>query len=83
MYRSEMESLLSNSVWKEIADTLREVKTGIFEDLTNLDPYKEATEVARKQGRLYMIDFVLAQPEAIMKEIEETANKEERKEGSV
>jgi hypothetical protein len=83
MHRSEVEALENNAIWREIVDTLKEVKTGLFEDLANLDPMSEAVEIARKQGRLYMIGFVLAQPDAILQEIVETANNEERKEGAV
>lgn len=82
MHRSEVEALESNAIWREIVDTLKEVKLGLFEDLANLDPISEAVEMARKQGRLYMIGFVLAQPEAILQEID-TAQKEERKEGAL
>jgi hypothetical protein len=82
MHRSEVDSLERNGVWREIVDTLKEVKIGLFEDLANMDPNLEGTDIARKQGRLYMISFVLAQPDAILREIDEdNARNEERKEG--
>jgi hypothetical protein len=82
MYKSDYEQLINNDVWKEIVATLQEVMQGIkSDDLVNLDPQEEGTKLARQQGRYKMAEFVIAQPEAILLEIEEENNaKEERKE---
>jgi len=81
MYKSDFEALRDNAVWKEIVSTLEEVQAGLIMELKDIDPFTDPGILARKQGRLKMIEFVLKQPEAILMEIEETANKEERKEG--
>jgi hypothetical protein len=82
MYKSDYEALVSNPVWKEIVGTLEEIMKGLATyDLVNLDPQEEGTKLARQQGRYKMAEFVIAQPEAILLEIEEDNNaKEERKE---
>lgn len=72
MYRHDYESLIRNSVWKEIVSTLEEVKQGLQEDCAELLPHgEEAVKLARQQGRLKMVDFLLQMPVAILQEIEE------------
>jgi hypothetical protein len=75
MYFSDYESFVKSPVWKEIVETLTEVKEGIYEDFKKFDPNGEATNIARHQGRLLMIDFILALPYDIKREIEETNRK--------
>ena len=82
MYRSDYEALLKNSVWQEIVMTLEEVSLGLADDLKNIDPVKDPGLLARQQGRLLMAEYVLSMPVDMLREIEETANKEERKEGA-
>lgn len=77
MYKSDYESFVSNPIWKEIVATLVEVKSGILFDLADIDPFKDGTSIARQQGRIKMLEFVLALPADILREIEETKLKEE------
>jgi predicted glycoside hydrolase/deacetylase ChbG (UPF0249 family) len=67
-------------MWHEIKSTLKEVIVGLHEDIANLDPNTEATELARKQGRLAMAVWMLAQPEAILEEIEIENDKQVKQE---
>jgi hypothetical protein len=79
MYKSDYEQLVSNPIWREIEDTVKEVKAGLLEDLANMDPITEVIDMARKQGRLKMLDWLMAQPLAILEEIEATLEKEKGK----
>jgi hypothetical protein len=79
MYKSDYEQFISNPIWREIEDTAKEVKAGLLEDLANMDPIIEATDMARKQGRLKMLDWLMAQPLAILEEIKATLEKEKGK----
>jgi|GEM_PF-2178279 hypothetical protein len=71
MYKSDYESFINNPIWKEMKETLEEVKIGLFEDLKELDPHLEVSGLARQQGRLKMLEFVLLLPEDILREINE------------
>ena len=82
MYKSAVEDLQKNQAWQEIVNTLNEVKVGIIFDLQDIDPVDNACTIARQQGRLKMLEFVLSIPEDILREIE-AANNEERKEGAL
>ena len=76
MYKSEYDQFVSNPIWKEIVSTLEETKVGLYSDIAHLDPIAEATELARKQGRLYMLEFVQTELLAdILREIIEDSNK--------
>lgn len=81
MSKAAVENLEQNPIWREIVDTLKEVMEGLKIDAMHLDPISEV-EIARIQGRYIMAEFVLAQPLAILRELEETAKIEERKEGT-
>jgi len=88
MYKSAVEDLQKNPAWQEIVSTLKEVQAGLIFDLQDMDPFGDgATKIARQQGRLKMLEFVLSIPDDILREIEEDnkreADKEERKEGAV
>jgi hypothetical protein len=82
MYKSDYDSFVSNPIWREIEETSKEVKRGLVEDLINMDPIAEASEMSKKQGRLKMLDWLMAQPLAILEEVEANKLKEERKESS-
>jgi hypothetical protein len=69
MYKSEYDSFISSPIWHEIVETLKEVKAGLLEDLQSLDPFAQTTELARQQGRLKMLEFMLLMPEDILREI--------------
>ena len=71
MYLSEYQSFVTNPVWVEIRKTLEEVRFGLLDDLKELDPVCEASNIARQQGRLKMLEFVLVLPEDILREINE------------
>ena len=71
MYKSDYEAFVSNPIWHEILDTLKDTKEGLIEDMKELDPFAEATNLARQQGRLKMLEFVLLLPEDILREINE------------
>ena len=73
MYKSDYEAFISSPIWHEIVDTLKETKEGLIEDMKELDPFAEATNLARQQGRLKMLEFVLLLPEDILREINEKA----------
>ena len=81
MHKSDYEHFVESPMWKEIVDTCKEVKAGVLEDLMHMDPIVEATDMARKQGRLTMMDWFLAQPAAILEEIEIEQQKEKGEEG--
>lgn len=80
MHKSDYDHFVTSPMWHEIKDTLREVILGLHEDLANLDPATDATELARKQGRLAMAIWMLAQPEAILEEIKIEEDKLEKQE---
>lgn len=71
MYKSDYEAFISSPIWKEIVETLKETKLGLLEDLASLDPFSQTTDIARKQGRLKMLEFLLLMPEDILREINE------------
>jgi hypothetical protein len=75
MYKSEYEAFISSPIWKEILATLKETEAGLLEDLKELDPNVEATSIARQQGRIKMLNFVISMPEDILREIEENIKK--------
>jgi len=81
MHRSDYENLVSNPVWKEILSTCDDVVKGIYVDLGAMNPITEAMEMARKQGRLTMVAWFLAQPKEILREIEETQDKQTEERG--
>lgn len=78
MYKSDYDHFVTSPMWHEILDTAKDVRVGINADLANMDPLKEATDMARKQGRLAMLEWFLAQPAAILEEIEIEENKKEK-----
>ena len=71
MYKSEYDAFISSPIWKEMAITLKETITGLLSDLAELDPKEETTALARQQGRLKMLEFLLLMPEDILREINE------------
>ncbi len=74
MYKSDYEAFISNPIWKEIVTTLKETREGLIEDLKEMDPFADATNLARQQGRLKMLEFVLTEMvEDILREINERA----------
>lgn len=75
MYKSEYDSFISSPIWHEVVSTLKETKEGLLSDIAELDPFAEATNLARQQGRLKMLEFVLALPEDILREINENLEK--------
>ncbi len=75
MYKSEYDSFISSPIWAEIVVTLKETRDGLLSDIMELDPIAEATQLARQQGRLKMLDFVLELPEDILREINENLEK--------
>ena len=79
MYLSDVDALLSNPVWKEIIETIKETKQGLIDDLKDLDPVKEPTLLARQQGRMRAFDFIMRLPEDFRQEIE-SENKRKEKE---
>jgi hypothetical protein len=79
MYLSDVDALLSNPVWKEIIETIKETKQGLIDDLKDLDPVKEPTLLARQQGRMMAFDFIMSLPEDFRQEIE-SENKRKEKE---
>lgn len=78
MTLNDIETFEKSEVWEEVRETLNEVITGLISDLSTLDPVKEATELARKQGRKAGMEFVLALPSLIKADIKEDM---ERREG--
>lgn len=81
MYKSEYDSFITSPIWHEIVDTLKETRDGLLNDIIEIDPFADATRLARQQGRLKMLEFVLALPDDILREINENLEKttEERK----
>jgi hypothetical protein len=71
MYKSDYDQFVTSPIWHEVKATLDEVKVGLLADLSDLDPKEEMTSIARQQGRLKMVEFVLALPEDILREINE------------
>lgn len=80
MYRSEYDSFVTSPIWHEIVITLKETREGLLSDIAELDPFAEATQLARQQGRLKMLEFVLALPDDILREIEENLEKKTEEE---
>ena len=77
MYRSEYDSFVTSPIWHEIVNTLKETREGLISDIAELDPFAEATQLARQQGRLKMLEFVLALPDDILREINENLEKKD------
>lgn len=77
MYRSEYDSFVTSPIWHEIVITLKETREGLLSDIAELDPFAEATQLARQQGRLKMLEFVLALPDDILREINENLEKKD------
>lgn len=77
MYRSEYDSFVTSPIWHEIVITLKETREGLLSDIAELDPFAEATQLARQQGRLKMLEFVLAIPDDILREINENLEKKD------
>lgn len=77
MYRSEYDSFVTSPIWHEIVTTLKETREGLLSDIAELDPFAEATQLARQQGRLKMLEFVLALPDDILREINENLEKKD------
>lgn len=77
MYRSEYDSFVTSPIWHEIVSTLKETREGLLSDIAELDPFAEATQLARQQGRLKMLEFVLALPDDILREINENLEKKD------
>lgn len=79
MYKSDYEAFISNPIWKEMVETLNELKGGLISDLSELDPKEEMTSLARQQGRKAMVEYVLGLPSMILEEIEAEQRKLEEK----
>lgn len=77
MYRSEYDSFVTSPIWHEIVITLKDTREGLLSDIAELDPFAEATQLARQQGRLKMLEFVLALPDDILREINENLEKKD------
>ena len=77
MYRSEYDSFVTSPIWHEVVSTLKETREGLISDIAELDPFAEATQLARQQGRLKMLEFVLALPDDILREINENLEKKD------
>ena len=85
IYRHDVEELLKNPAWLEIKQTIEETMVGLRDDMLELDPHKQPTELARQQGRYKMAEFLLMLPQDILLEIEQGEEedknaKKERKE---
>jgi hypothetical protein len=81
-YEHDVNNLVENPAWKEVVDTLQETRRGLIDDLCELDPLTEGGKIARQQGRLKMLEFVLALPDSFIEELREEAakSKQESKE---
>ena len=72
MYRSDYDNFVKNPVWQEIVKVLEETKKGRRDDLRDIDPITDGGILARQQGRLKMLEFVLEELlEDILREINE------------
>lgn len=76
MYKSDYDAFVSSPIWHEIVATLKDTREGLIEDIKELDPFAEATNLARQQGRLKMLEFFLNELiEDILREINENSKK--------
>ena len=76
MYKSDYDAFVSSPIWHEIVSTLKDTREGLIEDIKELDPFAEATNLARQQGRLKMLEFFLNELiEDILREINENSKK--------
>jgi len=85
IYRHDVEELLKNPAWLEIKQTIEETMVGLRDDMLELDPHAQPTQLSRQQGRYKMAEFVLMLPQDILLEIEQGEKegknaKKERKE---
>lgn len=82
MHKHDVDNLLANPAWQEIADILTETRRGLVEDLCELDPVGEGGKIARQQGRLKMVDFMLSLPDSFIEEmkLEEMERMKDKKE---
>jgi len=55
-FRSDLENLTRNPVWKELKASAAELIAGLEQDLRTLDPFTQPSEMARKQGIIQGIE---------------------------
>lgn len=59
MHMHDLEALEKNPIWQEIKTSMEEVKKAIQVELQTLDPFQSPTDIARGQGKVWMIDTIL------------------------
>ena len=75
---SDLENFVSNRVWKVIVQTIISRTNEKMEENISIDPFKEPTQIARNQGFVDAMSFIVDLP-AVMKEQVEFDNREEKK----
>lgn len=70
MHFHDIDSLENNAAWKEIKQTLEETRIGLYDDLLNT-PADSVAYIGEIQGRIKILDFVLALPADMRMEIEQ------------
>lgn len=78
IYRSDIEKFKKNSVWRAMKEELEGSITNMKVMLMTLDPFAQATELSRTQGRMEAVSAFLEMPDDLYADaIEEKEKKEE------
>lgn len=76
--KSDIENFVQNRVWKRLVQALIDRTNDKMEDNNIVDPFKEPTRIARNQGVVDGLSFVLDFPAILLEQIE-YENREEKK----
>lgn len=79
-YRSEIEHFVNSSVWRYIAEEISTLMLNASLDNDELDPYKDAAQMARNQGLIKLGKMILDMPAQMAEEADGQANNEPQEE---
>lgn len=80
IYKSDISKFKESTVWKALRDELEGSIDNMRVMLMSLDPFAQATELARTQGRLEAVTAFLAMPDDLYADAVEERDKKEEEE---
>lgn len=76
---SELENFVGSRLWRVLVQAMLARTNEKYERLVTLDPSKEATELARAQGFIEGLSYIMDYPALLKEQIEYERTEEERK----
>lgn len=76
--KSDLESFVQNRVWKVLVQAIVDRTNDKMGENITIDPFKDPTTIARNQGYIDALSFVIDYPAVLMEQIEFEKKKEEK-----